>query len=157
MKSCPVLKDTIDNTYELTKLVKKSPKRDAKLRAIQGNTVSGEDDEYEEMMKNPTIKLKSIIENFDELQELWDWSLQNCSCSEMKGRIQGIKVHSLKFSYCFGILLAHMVLAHTDNLNQTLQGTQMMAIDAQVCVCVCVCLCVFILFHREGFFRLQDV
>ena len=30
-----------------------------------------------------------------------------------------------------------------------------------VCVCVraraCVCVCVFILFHREGFFRLQDV
>ena len=24
-------------------------------------------------------------------------------------------------------------------------------------VCVCVCVCVFILFHREGFFRLQDV
>ena len=151
MKSCPVLKDTIDNAYELTKLVKKLPKRDAKLRAIQGNTVSGEDDEYEEMLKNPTIKLfchtrwtvradclKSIIENFDELQELWDWSLQNCSCSEMKGRIQGIKVHSLKFSYCFGIHLAHMVLAHTDNLNQTLQGTQMTAIDAEVLSRACV-------------------
>ena len=151
MKSCPVLKDTIDNTYELTKLVKKSPKRDAKLRAIQGNTVSGEDDEYEEMLKNPTIKLfchtqwtvradclKSIIKNFDELQELWDWSLQNCSCSEMKGRIQGIKVHSLRFLYCFGIHLAHMVLAHTDNLNQTLQATQMTAIDAQVISRACV-------------------
>ena len=24
-------------------------------------------------------------------------------------------------------------------------------------VCVCVCVCVCILFHREGFFRLQDV
>ena len=151
MKSCPVLKDTIDNTYELTKLVKKSPKRDAKLRAIQGNTVSGEDDEYEEMLKNPTIKLfchtrwtvradclKSIIKNIDELQELWDWSLQNCCCSEMKGRIQGIKVHILKFSYCFGIHLAHMVLAHTDNLNQMLQGTQMTAIDAQVISRACV-------------------
>ena len=151
MKSCPVLKDTIDNTDELTKIVKKSPKRDAKLRAIEGNTVSGEDDEYEEMLKNPTIKLfchtrwtvradslKSIIENFDEFQELWDWSLQNCSCSEMKGRIQGIKVHSLKFLYCFGIHLAHMILAHTDNLNQTLQGTQMMAIDAQVISRACI-------------------
>lgn len=151
MKSCPVLQDTIDNTYELTKLVKKSPKRDSKLRAIQGNTISGDDDEYEEMLRNPTIKLfchtrwtvradclKSIIENFDELQELWDWSLQNCSNSEMKGRIQGIKVHSLKFSYCFGIHLAYMVLAHTDNLNQTLQGTQMTAVDAQVISRACV-------------------
>ena len=56
----------------------------------------------------------------------------------MKGRIQGIKIHSLKFSYCFGIHLAHMVLAHTNNLNQTLQGTQMTAIDAQVISCACV-------------------
>ena len=31
-----------------------------------------------------------------------------------------------------------MVLAHTDNLNQTLQGTQMTAIDAQVISCACV-------------------
>ena len=151
MKSCSVLRETIDNTYELTKLVKKSPKRDAKLRAIQGNTVSGEHDEYEEMLKNPTIKLfchtrwtvradclKSIIENIDELQELWDWSLQNSSCSEMKDRIQGLKTHSLKFSYCFGIYLAHMVLAHTDNQNQTLQGTQMTAVDAQVISRACV-------------------
>ena len=35
MKVWPVLKDTIDNTYELTKLVKMSPKRDAKLHSIQ--------------------------------------------------------------------------------------------------------------------------
>ena len=85
MKVYPVLKDTIDNTYELTNLVKKSPKRDAKLRAIQGtvNVTSGEDDEYDELLKNPSIKLfcntrwtvradclKSVIENFDELQEL---------------------------------------------------------------------------------------
>ena len=26
-----------------------------------------------------------------------------------------------------------------------------------LCVCVCVRVCVFIFFHREGFFRLQDV
>ena len=26
-----------------------------------------------------------------------------------------------------------------------------------MCVCVCVCECVFIFFHREGFFRLQDI
>lgn len=157
MKACPVLKDTIDNTYELTKLVKKSPKRDAKLHAIQGesNIKAGdnneEDDEYDDMLKNPTIKLfchtrwtvraeclKGVIKNFDELQELWNWSLENCSCSEMKTRIRGIKVHTVKFSYCFGIHLAQMILAHTDNLNQTLQGTQMTAIDAQVISRACV-------------------
>ena len=34
MKVCPVLKDTIDNTYDPVKLVKMSPKRDAKLHFI---------------------------------------------------------------------------------------------------------------------------
>ena len=31
------------------------------------------------------------------------------------------------------------------------------AVAGNMCVCVCVCVCVFIFFHREGFFRLQDV
>ena len=73
-----------------------------------------------------------MIANFNELQELWDWSLDNCSDSELKARIRGIKVYTKKFKYIFGIHLAEMILAHTDNLNQTLQGTQMTAIDAQV-------------------------
>lgn len=39
MKNCLSLKDTIDNTYELTKLVKMSPKRDAKVDQIQKEIV----------------------------------------------------------------------------------------------------------------------
>ena len=60
MKVCPVFKDTIDNTYELIKRVKMSPKRDAKLDSIQAeNNSSGsiEDNEFVDGLKNPTIKL----------------------------------------------------------------------------------------------------
>ena len=60
MKVCPVLKDTVDNTYELTKLVKMSPERDAKPHSIQvENNASGsnEDGEFVDGLKNPTIKL----------------------------------------------------------------------------------------------------
>ena len=60
MKVCPVLKETIDNTYELTKLVKMFHKRDAKLHSIQAeNNSSGsnEDGEFVDGLKNPTIKL----------------------------------------------------------------------------------------------------
>ena len=56
----------------------------------------------------------------------------------MKARIHGIKVYTLKFSYCFGIHLAHLILSHTDNLSQTLQGTQMTAVDAHVIFRSCV-------------------
>ena len=69
---------------------------------------SNEDDEFVDGLKNPTIKLfchtqwtvcadcpNGVIRNFDELQMLWDWSLENCSCSEMKASIMASKcVHS---------------------------------------------------------------
>ena len=60
MKVCPVLKDTIENTYKLTKLVKMSPKRDAKLHFIQAENNSGginKDAEFVDGLKYPTIKL----------------------------------------------------------------------------------------------------
>ena len=50
----------------------------------------------------------------------------------MKALILGIKVYTLKFSYCFDIHLAYLILSHTDNFSQTLQGTLMTAIDVQV-------------------------
>ena len=86
IKVHPVLKDTINNTYKLTKLIKISPKRDAKLHSIQtenNSSGSNEDDEFVEGLKNPTIKLfchircivradclNGVIRNFDELQKL---------------------------------------------------------------------------------------
>ena len=50
----------------------------------------------------------------------------------MKAPIHGVKVYTLKFSYYIRIHLAHLILSHTNNLSQTLQGTQMTTVDAQV-------------------------
>ena len=50
MKQLGILKDTIDTTFELTKLVKKSPTRDAKLTSIKDAIVrkkAYEEEEYE--------------------------------------------------------------------------------------------------------------
>ena len=73
-----------------------SPKRDAKLHSIQAeNNSSGsnKNGEFVDGLKNPTKKLfchtrwttrvsclNGVIRNFDELQNLWDWSLENFSC-----------------------------------------------------------------------------
>jgi hypothetical protein len=150
MKSMKILKDTIDTTYELTKLVKKSPKRDSKLKMIKNEILisdnNEDDEEKDEIFENikPTITLfcptrwtvrgkclNGVIENYDELQELWEWSLDNVSDSDMKARIRGVKSHTQEFSYCFGIHMAETLLRITDNLSKTLQGTQHTAIEAQ--------------------------
>ena len=93
--------------------------------------------------------INGVIKNFDEFQKLWDWSFENCSCSEMKARIHGLKVYTLKFSYCFGIHLAHLIHSRTDNISQTLQGTQMTAVDAQVISRACVTTLESICFENE--------
>ena len=57
MKVCHVLKDTIDNTYEVTKLVKMSPKQDAKLHSVQvknNSNGSSKDGEFADGPKNPS-------------------------------------------------------------------------------------------------------
>ena len=151
MKSVKILKDTIDTTFELTKLVKKSPKRDSKLKIIKNEILRDEhdkndDEENDEIFHKikATITLfcptrwtvrgkclNGVIENYDELQELWEWSLDNVSDSEMKARIRGVKSHTKEFAYCFGIHMAETLLRITDNLSKTLQGTQHTAVEAQ--------------------------
>ena len=81
IRNVSFLEDTLDIAYEVTKLVKKSPKRDSHLK------------EMKQMMKvddaeSPNIKLlcatrwtvraealKSISENYAAVLELWDWSM----------------------------------------------------------------------------------
>ena len=60
IKVCPILKGTIDDTYELTNVVKMPSKRDAKLHFIQAesnSSSSNEDGEFVVARKKPTINL----------------------------------------------------------------------------------------------------
>ena len=91
MKNSALLKHTIDDTFELTKLVKKSPKKDSKLKEIQNSLAKADDrdnEDYELNKTKPSISmfcptrwtvrgkcLMAIIENFDELQRLWEWAI----------------------------------------------------------------------------------
>ena len=36
-----------------------------------------------------------VIENFEELQELWEWAVDNTSDTSMKARIRGISSYFL--------------------------------------------------------------
>ena len=147
MKNSALLKHTIDNTFELTKLVKKSPKKDSKLKEIQNSLAIADDrdnEDYELNKAKPSISmfcptrwtvrgkyLMAIIESFDELQRLWEWAIENTSDTSMKARIRGISSYSKTFSYCFGIHLATTILNNSDNLYKTLQATQLSSIDVQ--------------------------
>ena len=147
MKNSALLKHTIDNNFELTKLVKKSLKKDSKLKEIQSSLAIADDcdnEDYELNEAKPSISmfcptwwtvpgkcLMAIIENFDEFQRLWEWAIKNTSDTLMKARIRGISSYSKTFLYCFGIHLAATILNNSDNLSKTLQATQLSAVDAR--------------------------
>ena len=147
MKNSALLKHTIDNPFELTKFVKKSLKRNSKLKEIQNSLAIADDCDNEDYELNEaklsismfcptrwTIRRKclmAIVENFDELQRLWEWAIENNSDTSMKARIRGISRYSKTYSYCFGIHFAATILNNSDNLSKTLQATQLSAVDAQ--------------------------
>ena len=147
MENPALLKHTIDNIFKLTKLVKKSAKKDSKLKEIQNSLAISDDrdnEDYELNKTKPSISmfcptrwtvhgkcLMAIIEKFDELQRLWEWAIENTSDTSMKARICEISSCSKTFSYRFGIHLAATILNNSDNLSKTLQATQLSAVDAQ--------------------------
>ena len=75
------MKDALETTHEITKLIKKSPKRDAKLQSLK--TQSEDDSKTQKItLLCPTRwtvrakSLNSIITNYSFLQDLWQWSLK---------------------------------------------------------------------------------
>ena len=61
--------------------------------------------------------MTSVISNYSVLHALWDWSLDNCTVTEMKARIRGVQVHMQQFKFIFGLVLGRNLLQHTDSLS----------------------------------------
>ena len=60
MKNSALLKHTIGNTFGLTKLVKKSPEKDSKLKEIQNSLATADDrdnEDYELNKGKPSISI----------------------------------------------------------------------------------------------------
>ena len=64
--------------------------------------------------------MESIIENYQVLQETWDESMDVAKDSETRARFVGISAQVKTFDYYF-VVVAQLILSHTDNLSRTLQ------------------------------------
>ena len=108
IKQIKIMEDTLDTTYEITKLIKKSPKREAIFKKIAADIKAG----------SPAIRIlcptrwtvraeafTSISENHQALQSTWQAAKQATKDTEMKARITGVAAQMEKFEYLFGIEL----------------------------------------------------
>ena len=138
IKFSNIIKEALDTTHEITKLIKKSPKRDAKLESLKTEMeVADETDQSPvETVTRWTVRAKSlgsIISNFTFLKDLWEWALDNCSDTDMKARIRGVNSYMKTFDFVYGVFLGELILGHSDNLSKTLQNPALSAVQGQDC------------------------
>ena len=115
------MKDALETTHEITRLINFSPKCDAKLKQIRKFT----EGQLQCLIcllcpTRWTVRadaMISVISNYGVLHELCDWSLDNCTVTEMKARIRGVQVHMHQFQFIFGLVLGRNLLQHTANLS----------------------------------------
>ena len=134
IKKCKVMKDALDITHEVTKLIKKSPARDRCFEKIKSELAPDTPGVRVLCPTRWTVRaeaLQSILNNYMVLQELWMESLDKVKDSEMKARILGVASQMKTFNYLFGIVLGDLILRHSDNLSRTLQKVDISAAQGQ--------------------------
>ena len=126
IKKRKVCSDALDTAFEITKLIKFSPKRDSALNHIREE--SGEECGPRIRKFYPTRwtvrgnSVQSIPTNYNNLKQLWEECLEKRLEPDLKGRIIGVKSQMNQYRVLFGLHLCESILKITDNLNATLQN-----------------------------------
>ena len=94
-----MLKVTFEMTREICKLVKESQQRNNVLQEIRKTTKNQSKSVHSFCPTRWTVRGETIINNYDQLMSLWEWSLQKLTNTEMKARIHGAISHMKKFDF----------------------------------------------------------
>ena len=128
------MRNALDVVQEITKFVKKSPRRDSTLQSDSPGL----------RVLCPTRwtvcanALHSIYINNEALMQLWKESFDFVKETDMRTRIIGVQSYMKKFDFFFGIMLGELVLRHSDNLSKTLPSPKLSAAEAQTVVAMTV-------------------
>ena len=88
------MKDCLDTCTEVIKLIKFSPKREAMLQAYKdesGSETSGVRTLCPTRWTVRAESLASILDNYENIQILWERACDSGTNSEMKARIRGVE------------------------------------------------------------------
>ena len=134
VKKCKVMSDALDTTFEISKLIKYSPKRNAMFDKLKRELAPDCPGFRVLCPTRWTVRgdsLKSVIDNYAVLQEEFNFCLESRLEPDIKSRIIGIKHQMSTFEFFFGIVIGERILKHTDNLSKTLQHKDISAIEGQ--------------------------
>ena len=129
-----ILRDTLDITFEISKLVNFSPRRDAlfnKLKAEISPEMPGFRTQCPTRWTVRASSLESVINNYDVFLALWEDAKDIVKDSETCARNIGVQATMGTFAYFFGLVLGERILKHTDNRSKMLQNPSLTAFEGQ--------------------------
>ena len=134
VKQCQLMKSSLDVVVEISKLIKKSPKRDAlfqKLKPALAPDTPGFRVLCPTRWTVRAASLQSILDNYQVLFQVWEEALGSSLDGEMRARIIGVDAQMHTFDFLFGVSLGCLLLRHTDNLSKSLQKKSLSAAEGQ--------------------------
>ena len=136
IKNSKVCREALETAFEISKLIKISPKRNATFDRIKAEIVN--DSSVGGIRRfcptRWTLRggaIKSILENYDVLNQLWEECLEERLEPDVKGRIIGVRAQMSQYNLLFGLKLSERILCITDNLSKILQRQSLSAAEAQ--------------------------
>jgi hypothetical protein len=133
IKQQKLLRDALDVTYEISKLLKYSPRRDTvfeKLKSQMAPEFPGFRTLCPTRWTVRASSLESVLSNYEVFLAFWDEAKDIAPDADARTRIAGVQFQMTTFNYLFGTTLGELILKHTDNLSKTLQNPKLTAADA---------------------------
>ena len=134
IKKCKIMKDALDIVFEVSKLIKYSPKRDVQFESLKQNLAPDTPGFRVLCPTRWTVRansLKSVTDNYAVLQTLWETAKDETSDTSIKARIIGVEAQFKTYAFFFGVHLGYLILKHTDSLSQALQSPKLSASEGQ--------------------------
>lgn len=134
VKRSKVMRDALDTVFEMSKLIKYSPRRDTILEQLKREMAPDTPGFRVLCPTRWTVRaasLNSVLKNYSVLQSLWETCYECTKDAETRSRIIGVKAQMQSFDFLFGVSLGYDILRHTDNLSRTLQTKELSAAEGQ--------------------------
>jgi len=127
-------KSALDVMAEISKLIGKSPKRDALFQKLKTELTPDTPGFCVLCLTRWTVRatsLQSVLDNFEVLLGVWEEAQCTQLDSEMRARTVGVNAQMQTFDFLFGVSLGNLLLCHTDNLSKMLQLKSISAAEGQ--------------------------
>lgn len=136
VRAIKVIRDALDTTFEISKLLKYSAKRKATYQKLKDEISPNECGFRTLCPTRWTVRaesLGSVLKNYTVLQNSLDeFSSMSSYNPEISAKVSGVAYQMSKFAFLFGVMLGEKVLMYADNLSRTLQQKDLSAAEGQV-------------------------